>query len=564
VVGAIHGQLSKAFGKIGKLHSKNDFSFAIVVGDLFGDVDSKGDLTLLLDGSLIVPLPIYFTVGDSALPAEVIARIESNVTNEVCPNLIYLGRKGTMKTTEGIRIVALGGRLVQSEASITKAIEKYDPLYQEADARGLYGAHTADILITNQWPAHIVNGSQSLPEILRTDQGSQSIAGLCSKLRPRYHFSSSPAASWDREPFRHPVEYGSQEVEPITRFRSLAGLAAGSAKDWMSAFNLDPNGPPPPAPNATPSPFTSSLVSRKRQMGSDNEPFARFSNGNGQAYSGRPPKRSRESRVSVPDECFMCVNKDDFQAHMLVSIGNESIITVPKGPLPLPKTFPDLSSSGHALIIPTYHAGDDLKNGPRPQQEVDVEFAEMTNFRKSLCKMLQSKAQGRLGAVCWEANRTGVRHLHWQFMAAPYDLIKKGLVEAGFRAYRENNEYPPFQSCDSDSRLEDVADYFRLWIWTPHITDSDPVKAVDEVKSAGGDSGSEKSMFFPIPVDQKFNLQFGREVMAKLLKLDARINWRDAEQPQMVEEQEALALRADFAKFDFAMNPSVADGEEQT
>jgi len=251
VTGAVRGQLKKALEKISKLHTKTDFSFAIIVGDLFDDNDSD-ELNLLLTGELMVPLPIYFTVGDSALPEAVQQKLDS--ADEVCPNLLYLGRKGVLTTSEGIRIVTLGGRLVQNDQAVTTALGKYDPLYLETEAKGLRGANFAHILITNQWPANITDGSQVAVAESIDQTGTQCIADLCSTLKPRYHFSSSLEASWEREPFVQVAEYGSMELPPVTRFRSLAGVSI-SNKEWVSAFTLDPT-KAPEVPEATSSPLS--------------------------------------------------------------------------------------------------------------------------------------------------------------------------------------------------------------------------------------------------------------------------------------------------------------------
>ena len=121
VVGPIQGHLQKTFGKIAKLHSKQNFAFALITGDLFGsEIDDQ--TKALLDETITIPLPTYFTVGDSTIPEEIQARIEAN--GEVVNNLFYLGRKGTLTTSEGVKIVYLGGRQLQNEAALTSSIGK--------------------------------------------------------------------------------------------------------------------------------------------------------------------------------------------------------------------------------------------------------------------------------------------------------------------------------------------------------------------------------------------------------------------------------------------------------
>lgn len=558
VVGPVQGHLRSAFGKLSRLQKKQDFSLCIVVGDVFGDGSIEGqaeELDELLNGSLEVPLQTYFIVGDLPLPEKVIEKLEANDEDQVCTNLSYLGRKGTYKTSDGIRIVFVGGKLVQNETSVISSPGKYDPLYLAKDASVLFGAHSTDILISNQWPANITSGSSNaVPEHLRTDQGVQCLAELCQKLKPRYHFSSSLDAFWEREPFQHPVDYGSFDtVGPCTRFMSLGGVK-GPSKEWFSAFKLDPSNVPPPSSNTTTTPFT-----RGRKRSADTGQI----NGNPRYSDGyqreRPQKRPRE-------DCFMCFRnmKQNAGEHLVSAIGEDSVLTIPRGPLPLPSSFPQLAWSGHVLIIPHYHAADEGMSGPREQADIDKEFAEMTKFREALCKMVSTVSKGALGAVCWDTNRTGIRHMHWQWMAVPVKLIKDGLLEGAFKVLGEQNKCPLFEVADADGLLPVRSDYFRLWIYTPPEQDSNPLSAADRLSGDGdADEGSEKCMYFPLPSNQRFNIWFAREAMAKLLNLSNRLKWMDVQQSMEEEQEENVAFREQFAPWDFTLieEAGPVDGE---
>lgn len=65
--------MRSAFTKIGTLHAKNSFTFAIISGDLFAEDDDE--VKDLLEGKIIVPLPTYFTVGLSQFPQRVIDKL---------------------------------------------------------------------------------------------------------------------------------------------------------------------------------------------------------------------------------------------------------------------------------------------------------------------------------------------------------------------------------------------------------------------------------------------------------------------------------------------------------
>ena len=573
VIGAVQGQFQKAFQKIAKLQSKTDFAFALIAGDLFARDDTNDDLQALLSGSVTVPLPTYFTINDAALPSAVQERLDS--TGEVCPNLFYLDRKGTLITTEGIKVVFLGGKQVQNEASLTQSVGKYDPLFLDNEARVLQGAHSAHILLTGQWPARVEQGSSiPLPESIDASHSSTAIANLCATLKPRYHFCSSPSTSWKREPFAWPMDYTENAETRVTRFEALGGVAQKTS-DWISAFTLDPLKPTTTDGAQRAAPFTTvkSQSKRKREaLENDPYPGRRFDTSENHRSRGRKRQRGNFD----PNDCFMCLGKPQFDANMVVSIAEECFVTSLRGPLPDVNTFSQLKSTGNLMIIPMYHAADETAHGRRSKPEIESEFAEMTRYRHALQHMLLARADGELGAVCWEVNRTGIRHFHWQWIACPQDLISKGLVEAAFKIAAEKNDHEKFRSCETNKLLERrQSDYFRVWIWSAktamgvnHAKDGDteqnghkssPMEHADALV-AGADERSiippnttETSMYFDLPQDQRFNIQFGRTVMSSLLKLEARADWRAVPGGEGDEARDAEAWKEDLTDFDFAM-----------
>jgi hypothetical protein len=76
VLGNINGQLKQAFAKLTSLHTKNNFSLAIVTGNLFADDDDA--VVDLLTGKITIPLPTYFTVATNPLPQQIIDKIEKD------------------------------------------------------------------------------------------------------------------------------------------------------------------------------------------------------------------------------------------------------------------------------------------------------------------------------------------------------------------------------------------------------------------------------------------------------------------------------------------------------
>ncbi|GAB1215181.1 hypothetical protein ATERTT37_004367 [Aspergillus terreus] len=548
VLGDVNCEFREVFTKLAKLHVKQNFSFAIVAGDLFGDCSTERELdeiTALLQQNITVPIPTYFTLGNHPLPTRVIEQIEAN--DEVCPNLYFLGRRGTLKTSEGIRTVALGGNL---DTESKQPIDKYQPAYAESDAKALYGAHSADILITHQWPKDVrFRSNVALPEGATPPVEVPCIADLCSTLKPRYHLSSS-AFFYEREPFFHLPTEDNPDAKPLTRFISLAPYSKTSKQKWMYAFTLDPKAAPPLTlpPGATASPLPS-LAPKRKPLSSQKDSYQRFAVDDADADSHRPRKRARGPPPG-PDQCFFCLSNPNIATHLITSIGNESYLTTAKGPLPTSKTFPALGFPGHMLIIPFTHA-------PTLGSIADAEsrastYGEMQRYRAALQSMLQQRAQGALGAVTWEVSRGNGIHVHWQFLPVPAALVTRGLVEAAFRVEAENLKYPKFEAAaaSADPSAE-PGDYFRVWIWGP----PDASKEEQEETGNEGDktTAREKCLLLPLGPDFRFDLQFGRRVMAKLMELEKRINWKNDVQSQAEEERDATAFKEAFKEFDFTL-----------
>ncbi len=552
-----------------KLHTKQNFAFAIIVGNLFGDCETEAELheiSALLQGNIHVPLTTYFTVGSKPLPTRIVEKIEAD--DEVCPNLFFLGKRGTLKTAEGIRIAALGGQLEQSVTSKSKpqsnASGKFQSTYSESDARALYGVHGVDILITNQWPKDIRFGSKvEVPEDYHSMSTEvQIISDVCATLKPRYHFSASDAFFYEREPFFHMPTEDNPDTKPMTRFISLASFE--SKQKAFYAFSLDTSVTAPltiPA-GVTASPLAAPQAKRKN-LPSQKESFQRFAthdHSRDSSYQRRGKRQQREPPPG-PDRCFFCLSNPNIATHLITSIGDQSYLTTCKGPLPPGNFFSSLGFPGHMLIIPFEHTPTiGMISDPTTRSST---YMEMVRFNSSLRRMVRDRSSGQLGAVTWEVSRAGGIHSHWQFLPVPINLINENLVELAFQVEAENLKYPRFSSpafAQSDGAADEIGqfsgvrsdrgDYFQVSIWKPGPRDGEEEKDSDNNTHS---NGSEKVMTLELNPDFLFDLQFGRRVMAKLLQLDKRMNWKDATQSQAEEEADANAFKEAFKSYDFSL-----------
>ncbi|KAI1383586.1 CwfJ C-terminus 1-domain-containing protein-like protein [Hypoxylon trugodes] len=533
VLGSLNGKLELVFQKLATLHEKQNFAFAIIAGDLFGADQDDDTISKLLNGDIHVPFSTYFTVGTIPLPERVIERIEKD--EDLCENLHFLAKRSVTKTSEGIRIVVLGG--APDNAIIAgPSKDQHLPFHTADDAKILRGANTADILLTTCWPSKVWEHSSKAPSaegrnaIISTEE----VAELCATLKPRYHLSVSPVDFfYEREPFFHLPANPDSDQHPITRFISLASYGNSAKAKAMYAFNLVPGESSGPIPaGSTASPFIPRTNIKKRPAPTDGE------DQHGHGYRGNDRRtRRRKDRPPPPgpDRCFFCLSNQNVETHMICSIGDDSYVTTAKGPLPSSDTFASLGLSfpSHQLIIPLPHEPTLRSMGA----EADKTYQEMVRFKEAMQAMVATQSKFKLGAVTFEISRQSGIHDHWQFIPVPVDLIRKGLVEAGFKVEAQNQQYPPFEEANIESGVDETSDFFRLWVWTD---DSDT-----------GIQSKELIMRFDGKI--RFDLQFGRRVMAKLLGLEDRANWQDVVQLVKDETEDAERFKVAFKPWDFTL-----------
>ncbi|CAK4025207.1 CWF19 1 [Lecanosticta acicola] len=537
VVGDVNGHFSDLFGKLAKLHAKNSFAFAVIAGNLFANPDTLSndqgqEVQKLLSGEIEVPLPTYFARGRS-FSAAVVEKLTSN-DGELCPNLSILGRR--FKTSEGFKIVAIDGTYAPPTDD---SIDEYAAVYTDKDIESAKDFKDADLLITSDWPAEVRDGSH-VSYAADPPTGVEIISELCAILKPRYHFSTSSSV-FEREPFFHPQE----PPQPTTRFISLAPLNNPNKYKALYAFSLEPSAPPPSnLDGCTASPFAT-MFSRKRRFDHDGDGGQngyRFSNGHryhdwdddGQHRESKRRRGGGRRQEPRQQECFFCLGNRTAETHMITSIGDDAYMTIAKGALSTRDTFPSVGHPLHMLIIPISHAPTFNAIESELQQPV---LKEMQRYREAIHSMIASKStkgaedEAQLGAVTWEISKGSGVHLHWQIMPIPVNMIKKGLVEAAFEVEAENLHYPKFAKKASDIQEAEKGDYFKAMIWS---------------------ESKQKDIVLPMDKGMRFDLQFGRRVLGKLLGLERRAHWRDCHQSLEEETADAEMFKDMFKQYDFS------------
>ena len=551
VIGHVNGKISQFFAKLSAIEAKQKFATGIIAGNLFADPasatdDENKEVLELINDKIEVPFPTYFSLGNRSLPPAVVEKLEAN-NGELCENLAVLGRRESLKTPEGLNIVAVGGHFTREKNSITAPFEAKFTL-EDAFEAGKAVVET-DLLITSAWPKSVhLEASSIYPR--EVPEGLQCISELCTRREPRYHFSVSEAF-YEREPFSH----GGVAPYHITRFISLAPFGNTDGQKWIYAFSIDPSAPAVAVPpkNCTISPFQSRPKRKYNDLeygpengssGNKNRGYydwdsgIQYGGGRGRGR-GRRNKRMR-SQPQTPRACFFCLGNTEVESHMICAIGEHTYVATAKGPLTTRAMYPHLGFPGHLLLIPIEH--QETIASIQDEQLKKKTFAELQRFRSALHDFVASKnksVSSKLGVVTWEISRAGGIHLHWQFVCVPIAFIDRGMIEAAFDVEAENRNYPKFVKSKEDITAAEKGDFFKVMIWSETM---------------------QQEMVLPMnKEDYDFDLRYPRYVMATLMEVNDRSDWRNCRQDRAEELTDATVFKEMFKEFDFSRNEEKED-----
>ncbi|KAG9017525.1 hypothetical protein FRB90_000950 [Tulasnella sp. 427] len=242
------------------------------------------------------------------------------------------------------------------------------------------------------------------------------------------------------------------------------------------------------------------------------------------AARGHGGERGERRKEIGPDECWFCLSNPRVTKHLIVSIGSECYVTAPKGQLPpTDGTGPTrVPGGGHVLIIPISHYPT-LQSVP---SDLAIPIISELEQYKSALRSTYEK-HGAVPVVFEVARLTGKGgHAHVQVVPVPVELA--GQVEEQFR--RDGETSGMDWEADGEAALDKAArsgeNYFKVEL-------PDGRKMVHIMKPG-----------------RQFNLQFGRVVLANLLGLKERADWKACTSSDEMEKKDAGLLKSAFAAFD--------------
>ncbi|KAJ2905374.1 hypothetical protein MKZ38_005673 [Zalerion maritima] len=537
VLGPARGQLRSLFSKEAALQTAKNFDFAIIVGDLFGQ-SNDDEIEALLNGSIQVPLVTYFTVGASPLPSKIVERIVNGL--EIAPNLQFLAKRCSIKTTNGIRIAVLGGLLDESKSGLSE--DKHLPEHTVEDAKALKGFNYADILLTTSWPDQVWTRSEPPLDnaVLESIPKNPSLAELCTTLKPLYILAPSPGNFFfERTPFYYKFPIDSPGAATVCRFLSFAPFNNPDKAKALYAFSLPASKLSIEA--TTPSPF----LAQQRKRRSPEADSYRTERGRQSDY-WRPGGKSKRRRHSPgPQDCFLCLGNNTVGSHMVVSIGNVSYLATAKGPLPTSKTYSEhgMNYPAHMLVVPLEHG----RSVATMNDDSTAVFKEMTQFRSSLQAMIASVSKQKLGSIAFEISLTNTVHVHWQFIPVPAEKVLKGLVEAAFQIEANNQKMgktfvePKPELADQMIPFDTQRPFFRIWL-----------RAEEDGEGEDGGKIFSKTLVMDL-TDVRFHFKYPRRVVAMLMEMEDRDEWQKCTQTEEEETEHAQQFGLAWKAWDFTM-----------
>ena len=450
-----------------------------------------------------------------------------------------------------MRIVTLGGALDSAAEGLSEDIHM--PTHTIEDTRALMkDVGATDILLTSIWPAGIWNGSRvPLDPSVEPDTipNSQELAGLCTALKPLYIISpSSESYFFERTPFIFEFPSDSHRALKVTRFLSLAPFNNVAKAKSLYAFQLPASQLSIEATTPCPFPCSGSLQKKRRYLEGDN---IRFSN---RGDSWRPdirhgPKRHRKGPPG-PQECFFCLGNLTIADHMIVSVGKTAYLATAKGPLPDSCTFATngLNTPAHIIIVPLEHGNSVVTM----RDDWNIVWEEMTRFRKVLQSMIGHVSKQGLGSVTWEISLSKSVHVHWQFLPINASKIYSGLVEAAFKAEAKQSKImcPLVEAepdlADAANPFEVPRDFFRIWLWADLDKD-------DNGEQRGNIVAKTLLMDLKNDNERRFDFQYPRRVLCKLMEMPERYSWKACEQSKEEEENDVGKFKEVFNQWDFTL-----------
>ncbi|GJR30074.1 zinc finger CCCH domain-containing protein 64 [Tanacetum coccineum] len=563
ISGDPRGNLNALFKRVTSVNkSTGPFDSLLCVGQFFPDSSEQVDeLTEYIEGRKNIPLPTYF-IGDYGAGA---VKVLNAAANEKCnlgfkmeglklrDNLFWLKGSGKF-ILNGLSVAYLSGR--KSSSGV---------MY------GTYSQDDVDVL-----RAGILNraSTSDVPPGISDLAGSDAtVSELVAEIKPRYHIAGTKGVFYAREP------YMNADGLHVTRFLGLAAVGNASKQKFIHAISPTPASTMSSAeisikpPNTTLSPYTYveksantreaekrsaddandsqywryDVSKRQKGGGGDTEKlcfkfitsgscprgenchfrhdmdareqsmrgvcFELLNKGKCEKGEDCTYKHTLQEERSRSRECWFCLSSPNVESHLITSVGENCYCAIAKGPL----------VQDHILILPIEHLPNTLSSPP----ECEMELVKFQNSLKAYFKSHKKEV------VFFEW--VYIKTSHANLQAIPIPVNRASAVQDIFNLAAEKLGFKFMVSkCDKSSEGRKLlrAQY-------------DGKCSLFYVELPGG-----TILSHPVEENEKFPVQFGREVLAGLLNMADRADWRNCKLSKDEEIKMAERFKISFEDYD--------------
>ncbi|XP_022147642.1 zinc finger CCCH domain-containing protein 64 isoform X2 [Momordica charantia] len=594
--GDVSGRLNQLYKRVVSVNkSAGPFDALLCVGQFFPDsTDQLNEFMDYVEGRSAIPLSTYF-IGDYGVgAAKVLLASSKGSANQgfkmdglkICENLHWLKGSGKF-TLHGLSVAYLSGRRSSDGLQFgTYTQDDVDALRAIAEEPGII-----DLFLTNEWPTGVTDRATTpdLPPGVSDSLGSDStISELVVEIKPRYHISGTKGVFYAREP------YSNVDAVHVTRFLGLAPVGNKEKQKFIHALSPIPSSTMSATeismkpPNTTLSPYilterktdasdstkrpSSSVsesqywrydVSQKRQKSGTadgnklcfkftssgscprgekcnfhHDMYAREQSQRGvcfdflnkgkcergadcnfkhsfqnevESHSGK--RKLGNAGTKRSKECWFCLSSPNIESHLIVSIGESFYCALAKGPL----------VSDHILIVPVEHFPNTLSLAPEFEAELNRVQNRLRKYFKNQGKEVvffewvsKRSTHANLQAVPIPSSRTHV-------VQNIFDMAAQKL---GFKFVVSKSDAPGEGRKSLRTQFDSNHSFFYAEL--PECTTLSHVIEENEI----------------------FPAQFGREVLAGLLNMADKADWRNCTHSKEEEIKMAEEFKTRFEKFD--------------
>ncbi|PON48721.1 Cwf19-like protein [Trema orientale] len=585
--GDVLGGLNQLFKRVASVNkSAGPFDALLCVGQFFPDSPERlGEFTDYIEGRSEIPIATYF-IGDYGVGAPKVLLAASRESGnqgfkmdglKICDNLYWLKGSGKF-TLHGLLVAYLSGR----HSSVGQQFGTYsqddvDALRAIAEEPGI-----VDIFLTYPFMTDVP------PGISESSGSDSTVAELVSEIKPRYHIAGTKGVFYAREP------YSNIDAVHVTRFFGLAPVGNKDKQKFIHAISPTPASMMSAADismksaSTTLSPYavqklvdgkeaskrtndsvTDSQywrydVSTKRQKhgagdgdklcfkflssGScprgekchfqhdmaareqymrgvcfdflnkgkcERGPDCNFKHSLQDEGEGNPHRRRGSDNASTnrSKECWFCISSPNVESHLIISIGENFYCALAKGPL----------VKDHVLVIPVEH----LPNTITLPQKCEI---ELVRFQSSLKKYYKNQGK-EVVFFEWVSKRSS----HANLQAIPVPSSKAAALQNIFNFAAEKLGFK-FAAMKFNNN-SDGRNYLR--------TQFDGNLSFFYVELPDG-----TTLAHVVEETERFPAQFGREVLAGLLDMAKRADWRNCTYSKEEETKMAGDFKSQFQEFD--------------